>query len=313
MNNRGDTQRMDSPMKETVALVALLRTRPSALTWGKLTKDILEWGSATAAWAHHIPHQLLTPQETIKQVWQAADDLAKWQRNNLHLVSVLDYRFPQRLLDIAETPPFLIVEGALQADDLGVSVVGSLAASHRGLEIAAKIAADLVGQGLTVISGLVADIDIAALSAAITAGGRAVAFLGTGSMRVCTAENYDLRAAIVNSGSGLVLSQFWPDTYPHWQHFLMRNALMSGYSLATIVVEADETNTARVQAQMALQHGRPVILTDFVVENNPWAQALTARPGVFVVSCVGEIWPIVDRIRSQSQQTDDALRVLAYG
>ena len=102
--------------------------------------------------------------------------------------------------------------------------------------MATNIANCLVSEGLTVISGLAAGIDAAAHRAALDALGCTVAFIGTGMNRSYPAENKDLQAQIVEHG--LVMSQFWPDGPPQKQNFLMRNAIMSGYGLATIVVEA---------------------------------------------------------------------------
>jgi DNA processing protein len=223
---------------------------------------------------------------------------------------VLDKEFPQRLLDIIETPPFLFAQGRVDLDDPGMSVVGSRKASPRGIEMATGIAKYLVRHGLTVISGLAMGIDTAAHTAALGDGGRTVAFIATGCNLHYPAKNRALQDAIADHG--LVLSQFWPDAPPQKHNFLMRNALMSGYGLATIVVEAGETSGARAQARMAVEHGRPVILTDIVVERNEWARALMQRPGVHMVSGLQDLGPIVDEIRSEPQRTDQALRQLAF-
>jgi DNA processing protein len=296
--------------QEHAALVALLRTRPNKLTWRKLTEEVLETGSAHAVWMNYNPEQLIPSPETELALSHAARDLAHWESIGLRFISVLDKDFPQRLLDIVETPPFLIAQGAVEPADLGLSVVGSRNASRRGLEMAADTAKFLVGEGLSVISGMARGIDTAAHTAALEAGGRTVAFIGTGSLRTYPAENRDLHKEIIDNG--LVLSQFWPDAPVQKQNFLMRNALMSGYGLATIVIEAGETSGARAQARMAVEHGRPVILTDVVVASNAWAQALAKRPGVDVVKDWREIGPIVERIRSEPQRTDEALRLLAH-
>lgn len=105
---------------------------------------------------------------------------------------------------------------------------------------------------------------------------------------------------------------FWPDAPPQRHSFPMRNALMSGYGLATIVVEAGETSGARIQARLAVQHGRPVILSDIVVARNEWARDLMLRPGVHMVSSLKELDPIMDDIQSEPQRTDEALRQLAF-
>ncbi|MDT2008751.1 DNA-processing protein DprA [Rhodococcus opacus] len=294
---------------EHVALVALLRTRPAKLSWRKLTEQVLDYGSAAEVWALHNPEQLLPSEESTRALEEARSDLARWEENGLQFISVLDTEFPQRLLDIVETPPFVVAQGHLVSNDLGLSVVGSRKASPRGLEMAQGIAHSIASAGLTVISGMAAGIDTAAHTAALAAGGRTVAFVATGSLRTYPAANRPLHEAIADHG--LVLSQFWPEAAPAKHSFLMRNALMSGYGLATIVVEAGETSGARAQARMAVEHGRPVILTDMVVERNDWARGLLNRPGVSVASSIREISSIVEQIREQPVRTDEALRVLA--
>jgi DNA processing protein len=295
---------------EHVALIALLRARPEGRNWRRLTDEVLECGSAVTVWERYNPPQLLVAPGAIDGLAAAEAELDAWERKGMGFVSVLDKDYPQRLLDIVETPPFLFARGHLEPTDPGLSVVGSRNASARGLDMASGIATYLVGQGLTVIAGLALGIDTAAHKAALDARGRTVAFVATGLTRTYPAENADLQATIVDKG-GLILSQFLPDAPPRKQHFLMRNALMSGYGLATIVVEAGEHSGARAQARMAVEHGRPVILTDLVVRANAWAKALVERPGVQVASSVEDIGRYVDEIREQPDRLDAALRQLA--
>lgn len=295
--------------REHAALVALLRVRPNGLNWRRLTEQVMEAGSAAEIWDFFNPPQLIPSPEAEAELASAAKDIEEWARDGFQFVSLLDQEYPQRLLEILETPPFLIAQGALQPDDLGLSIVGSRKASARGIEMATNTAKFLVGEGLTVISGLAAGIDAAAHTAAIASGGRTVAFIGTGSRMTYPAENRELHAAIADTG--LVLSQFWPDAPVQKQNFLMRNALMSGYGLATIVVEAGEHSGARAQARMALEHGRPVILSDLVVGSNEWARGLVNQPGVHVVSGWREIGAVVEKIACDAERVDEALRQLA--
>ena len=120
--------------------------------------------------------------------------------------------------------------------------------------------------------------------------------LGTGISRAYPAENRGLQEEI--AVGGLLLSQFWPDAPPQQRNFPMRNATMSGYGLATIVVEAGEHSGARIQARLAVEHGRPVILTSDVVERNAWAQALATRPGVAVAGSLRAVMASVSPIMS---------------
>lgn len=209
---------------------------------------------------------------------------------------ILDRDYPVWLRGVQQAPPVIFTQGTVIADDAAVSVVGSRAASPEGLVMAADIARALADRKLTVIAGLARGIDTAAHRAALDAGGRTVAVIGTGIGRVYPAENRDLQREI--AGHGLVLSQFWPDAPPQRHTFLMRNATMSGYGLATAVVEAGETSGARAQARIAVEHGRQVILTDRVVGANEWAQKLIGRPGVHVAGSVAAVLDVVEQVEA---------------
>ncbi|TDC86842.1 DNA-processing protein DprA, partial [Actinomadura sp. 7K507] len=176
------------------------------------------------------------------------------------------------------------------------------------LEIATNIAKELVTRKVTVVAGLAAGIDTAAHRAALDSDGRTVAIIGTGINKVYPKENRDLHSEI--SSRGLLLSQFWPDAPPQKHTFLMRNATMSGYGIATVVVEAGEHSGARAQARMAVEHGRPVILTGLVVTNNQWARALVGRPGVHVADGLKDVLGIVDGLISEASILDADLRRL---
>ena len=77
----------------------------------------------------------------------------------------------------------------------------------------------------------------------------------------------------------------------------MRNAVMSGFALATVVVEASHTSGSRMQARLALEHGRPVFLLESLLEHE-WAREYAGRPGTHVVGSPGEITTLVGRLTS---------------
>ncbi|GAA3754215.1 hypothetical protein GCM10022225_43750 [Plantactinospora mayteni] len=165
------------------------------------------------------------------------------------------------------------------------------------------MATSLAERGVTVASGLAKGIDTAAHSAALDAGGRTVAVIGTGIRRYYPAANRQLQDQITEVG--LVISQFWPDAQPTKQSFPMRNAVMSGYAVATVVVEAGETSGARIQARLALQHGRPVVLTSQVMRCD-WAKTFAENPGVYVVHGTVELLEAIEDILSH-QPTEAGL------
>ncbi|WP_255204995.1 DNA-processing protein DprA [Actinomadura sp. BRA 177] len=296
--------------EERAALVALLQVRPQGLRWGEITAEVVETGSAIAVWHRLVPPTLVDAPGEVDPLEAAAHDLEEWVGQGHTMLTVLDGRYPERLREVHQAPPVLFARGSLLDGDLAVSVVGSRAASKRGLEIAASVADNLVREKVTVVAGLAAGIDTAAHRAALDAGGRTVAIVGTGINKVYPAANRDLHQEI--SSRGLLLSQFWPDAPPQKHTFLMRNATMSGYGMATVVVEAGEHSGARAQARMAVEHGRPVILTDLVVGANHWARALVSRPGVHVASSLDEVLTIISNIVSSKSAIDAALQRLIY-
>ena len=84
---------------------------------------------------------------------------------------------------------------------------------------------------------------------------------------------------------------------PSRRSFPMRNAVMSGLSLATVVVEASLTSGSRIQARLALEHGRPVFLLESLLEHE-WARAFAVRPGARVIRSPDEITTYVERLTS---------------
>ncbi|WP_223165262.1 DNA-processing protein DprA [Lentzea indica] len=286
---------------ERAALVALLRARPGGIKWPEIVLEVAEAGSARTVWERHSPPALFDSSDS-EFIAQASADISAWENAGLRFLTFLDPEYPAQLREIHQAPPFLFCKGKLESDSQAVSVVGSRKASERGLEIATNLARTLADSGITVISGLAAGIDAAAHTETLRVGGRAVAVIGTGINRNYPAANSKLQAEIADSG--LLMSQFWPDAPPQKHTFLMRNATMSGYGKATIVVEAGETSGARAQARMAVEHGRPVILTDLVVEKNEWAQTLAARPGVYVASSTDDVMKVV---RHVTRSLDDVV------
>ncbi|GIF96579.1 DNA-processing protein DprA [Catellatospora citrea] len=299
---------MTADRREQATLVALLRTRPEGMTWPDIMADVVATGNASDLWARTRPATLLEVPGEGDPIEQATSDIATWVAADLMFTTVLDPSYPARLRGIHEAPPVLFARGELRQHDVAVSVVGSRKASERGLDMAAAIAREVVKLDVTVASGLAEGIDAAAHRSALDSGGRTVAVIGTGINKYYPAVNRSLQDEIASRGA--VLSQFWPDAPPQKHTFLMRNATMSGYGIATIVVEAGETSGARAQARMAVGHGRPVILTDLVVANNQWARELVRRPGVSVAGSLREVVAMVGELRDKPTDVEEVVRRL---
>lgn len=294
---------------ERAALVAMLRERTKSMTWPQIAREVGERGSALEFWRELHPADLFDDGPAPSALIQAGEDIARWRSAGLGFLTFLDADYPGQLREIHEIPPVLFHRGALRSNEMAVSVVGSRSASDRGLKAARMLAIDLVQRGITVIAGLAKGIDTAAHAAALESGGRTVAVIGTGISGYYPAENRALQDQIARHG--LVISQFWPDAPPRQYQFPMRNAVMSGYGRATIVVEAGEKSGARIQARQALAHGRPVILTSLVVEANQWPHKLIGRPGVYVGGGTAEIMALVEHIAAGPAEVDELLAVAA--
>ena len=228
---------------------------------------------------------------------QAAADLDRWTAAGMRLVTVIESDYPPNLRAVHDRPPMVFVAGRLTpADAHGVAVVGARKATHSGTEQARAIAEHLVDRGFTVVSGLAAGIDTAAHTGALARGGRTVAVIGTGLARSYPPQNEALQRRIASECA--VVSQFWPDAPPSRRSFPMRNAVMSGITLATVVVEASDTSGARMQARLAHAQGRPVFLLASLVERQQWAREYAARPGTHVVRSADEITTVVERLVS---------------
>jgi DNA processing protein len=298
----------DERLTEQAALIALLRSRPGGMSWPEVTAEALEAGSAAEVWARLTPTPLLEYAAEEDPLVQARSDLVTWMAEGLTVLTVLDPGYPSRLREVHQAPPILFARGSFVTDDRAVSVVGSRRASERGLAIADGVSRALVAEAVTVLSGLAEGIDTAAHCAALDAGGRTVAVIGTGIRRYFPKQNQALQETV--AARGLVLSQFWPDAPPTRATFPMRNATMSGYGLATVVVEAGERSGARIQARIAVEHGRPVILTDLVVKRNPWARALMVRPGVHRADGLEDVMQILRSLDHRRVAVAAALRTL---
>lgn len=228
---------------------------------------------------------------------QASADLDRWDAAGMRLLTVLEPDYPANLRAVHDRPPIVFVAGRLVCGDTrSLAVVGARKASAAGINQSRAIAEHLVDAGYTVVSGLAAGIDTAAHAAALAKGGRTVAVIGTGLARCYPPQNVALQRRI--AAECAVISQFWPDAPPSRRSFPMRNAVMSGFTLATVVVEASDTSGARMQARLARAQGRPVFLVASLLEQQQWARDYAIAPGTHVVRSPGEITAVVDRLIS---------------
>lgn len=177
--------------------------------------------------------------------------------HGIELLTLDDPRYPAALRQIHDPPFLLYMKGTLlPADEAAVGVVGSRRMTHYGREQARKFSFQLARAGFTIISGLARGIDTAAHEAALAAGGRTIAVLGSGIGNVYPPENQALADRI--SEQGAVLSEFPVLYVPDKQSFPLRNRIVAGMSSGLLVVEAPARSGSLITANQALEQGRTV-------------------------------------------------------
>lgn len=276
---------------ERAALVSLLHP-PQEFKWAPLRDVLLE--------DEALPTQILEDRARSGLFSSASESLehsaaliAKWESDGTRFLTYLDPEYPRQLREVHDLPPFVFARGELSpagVSERGISIVGSREASAAALSDAADLAYQLARLGVPVVSGLAAGVDSAAHTAALRASGRTVGVIGTGIDRYYPKSSEHLQREIERS-RGMVLSQFWPGTGPTRYNFPMRNAVMSAFSAATVIVEASEKSGTKHQAMRAVSHGRPLILSAIVAATTSWGRKLSSDPDrmdVTVVSSVSE-------------------------
>jgi len=198
--------------------------------------------------------------ERIVQV-RASVDLDKYLERVYSLgVEILtwdDDLYPSRLKEIDQPPPVLYLRGALTSEDFwAVAVVGTRRASSYGRQVSEELASFLAANGVTIVSGLARGVDAIAHQSALKSGGRTIAVLGSGVDRIYPSEHTQLASKIMANGA--LISDYPLGTPPDAANFPPRNRIISGLSMATIVVEAGETSGALITAQFAIDQGREV-------------------------------------------------------
>jgi DNA processing protein len=285
--------------RETAAVIALQRRKVAPAT--KLAELIETHGSALALLrTADGDAPLFTDPATAGAAGTDAEldaiaaEIEGWRADGITVLSVFDDAYPLNLRAVHDRPPVLYVRGTLTPDDRSaIAVVGTRRASEEGRRRAAKVASQLVEAGHVVASGLAAGIDTAAHTGALDADGRTIAVIGTGLNHTFPRENADLQRRLGETSA--VISQFPPDQPGARWTFPLRNAVMSGLSLATVLVEAGETSGARIQAERALEHGRPVFFLRNMLDHD-WARVYAERPSVYVADTTDDVVRRIERM-----------------
>lgn len=303
VNKAGNS--VDDRQKALLTLCAL-RHEGSGLPWNLLAREVTKHGD---------PMDMLDPNRILERSREG--DRARWFMSHIRgdaeavdaarervvremeaaadvgaeLLTVFDLDYPLTLRQVPDRPPFIFVRGKIRHADLrSVAVVGTRDVSDMGWRRAQKIARGLAAEGVTVISGLARGVDTAAHEATLEVGGRTIAVVGTGVTKCYPAENRELADEIADVGA--IVSQFWPTQGPSRGGFPRRNRTMSGLAQGTCVIEASQTSGAKMQARIALEHGKRVWLVRSLVDGEgaqEWARKYAEERGACVIESVEQV------------------------
>ncbi|MCL2163133.1 MAG: DNA-processing protein DprA [Oscillospiraceae bacterium] len=209
-------------------------------------------------------------------------------QKGIDVITIFDDEYPETLKRVFDPPIMLFRRGKARVCRDCIAIVGTRHPSAYGQTVAWRLAGELAGHGYTVVSGMAMGIDATAHKSALAAGGETVAVLGGGVDRASPVSNGKLMDEIMLRGA--VYSEFLPGSFPQRANFPRRNRIISGMSIATIVVEAGEKSGALITAGFSAEQGKDV----FSVPGNitsPLSVGTNAliRDGAIPVTCTEDV------------------------
>lgn len=225
-----------------------------------------------------------TPLEKAREI------LLKCHELQCDAIGLDDHRFPYLLKQIDNPPAAIYVKGDIECLNsvLSIAVVGTRKASDYGAAMAEEISSELSKSGAVIVSGGAMGIDSISHESALRAGGKTVCVLGCGINYPYLSGKEYLKRKIANSGA--IISEYPPDTPAYRANFPIRNRIISGLSLGTIVVEAGEKSGSLITANLANEQNRDVYIVPPLAENLfASGSTLLIRDGAQVISSAREV------------------------
>lgn len=253
--------KFDSDVRYWVALST--HQKIGARTFAKLVQ---KFGKMEKVWNSH-PSDFFdldidkSQKEAIFEVIHKIDpdkEMAKVERLKIKVLTIKDKNYPKNLAEIFDPPGVLYYKGELApTDEISLAVVGSRKYSQYGQEVTEKLIFELASAGLVIVSGLALGIDALAHRACLEAKQKTIAVLGCGLDQIYPVSNIRLADKILQSG-GAIISEF-PVGMPALRYnFPIRNRIIAGMSLGTLVIEAAPDSGSLITAKAALDYNREV-------------------------------------------------------
>lgn len=238
-------------------------------------------------WKDDLVHDFLSWRDSLNPAAVAQ----RLQQEGIRCVTIADDDYPPLLRDIYDPPYCLFVRGDISDLSFPLAVVGTRKCTAYGKQVTHELVSELAGQGVTIVSGLALGIDGIAHSATLRSAGKTIAVLGSGvdDASIYPRAHYQLGTEILSKG-GALISEYPPGTEPTTYTFPLRNRIIAGMSLATLVIEAPKKSGSLITASCSMQNGRDV----FAVPQNITSGTASGphsliRDGAMLVSCAEDI------------------------
>ena len=294
---------MSNAVASSSSVTHILEWLAISLTAGlgptKARKLVEHFGSAEAVFHASLTELESTGMQAVsaqsiatgKSAELAREEIARAAAAGVTVVSLEDPCYPSRLKEIYDPPLVLYVRGNPEVlTQPGIAMVGTRHPTPYGSGMAERLACDLAGQGLVIISGMARGVDTASHRGAISAKGKTVAVFGTGVDVIYPKENSRLSEQILALG-GALISEFRLGTFAAPQNFPIRNRILSGMSIGVLVVEAAEYSGTRITARCALEQNRDVFAVPGNVTNkNSWGPNTLIKQGAKLVATWEDVW-----------------------
>ena len=218
------------------------------VAWKAAPTDLVKAGLGAK-----VIERIVQARETVnlEKLWE------KIESQGIKVLTWQDESYPGRLKEIDQPPPVLFVRGEYLPDDLfAVAIVGTRRVTAYGRQITEELSSFLATNGITVVSGLARGVDAIAHQSTLKAGGRTIGVLGSGVDKLYPPEHRGLAEQMMERGA--IISDYALGTPPDASNFPPRNRIISGLSLAVVVIEAGETSGALITAEFAAEQGREV-------------------------------------------------------
>lgn len=243
--------------------------------------------------------------EQSKRTWDFEKEAAKLIKKNISFISRIDSRFPEKLKNIPDPPFALYVKGELPDPSRpSVAIIGARMCSEYGRYMARAFGRGLALAGVQVISGMARGVDGISQKAALAAGGKSYAVVGSG-VDICYPEdNLEIYNNLCEMGG--VISEFPPGTYPKANFFPMRNRIISGLADIVLVIEAREKSGTQITVDTALEQGREVLavpgrVTDRLSDGCNLLISQGAGVAIGVDDVLGRLWENSKSIRHHDE------------